>query len=261
LGWQVYKDEGSTCGELEICVTGYRFNCFLNNQGRSNYYNSCISLAIIGSNNCIHDHQGIRAAFFVLFLCCRRTKAVFTMALNVHKEIQRRDISVGRNIGNRILRMLDHMRPQANIRGPPTEAINEAPKPEAQVGKKGEFSKDPIKSNLQGATSTAESKPVNPPYRAFVAGQYGQSIGSGFSGGLSRLAPQMTHQSLPVVMGLWWQPVRKNMEFLREKDSSLQVRLPELGFKGSFPPAHGLAPGRSLLRADISAWMQKPHQM
>jgi hypothetical protein len=191
----------------------------------------------------------------------RRTKAVFSMALNVHKEIQRRDISVGRNIGNRILRMLDRMRPQANIRGPPTEAINEAPKPEAQVGKKGEFSKDPIKSNLQGATSTAESKPVNPPYRAFVAGQYGHSIGSGFSGGLSRLAPQMTHQSLPVVMGLWWQPVRKNMEFLRENDSSLQVRLPELGFKGSFPPAHGLAPGTSVLRADIAAWMQKPHQM
>lgn len=71
------------------------------------------------------------------------------MALNVHKEIQRRDISVGRNIGNRILRMLDRMRPQANIRGPPTEAINEAPKPEAQVGKKGEFSKDPIKSTYR----------------------------------------------------------------------------------------------------------------
>ncbi len=68
MGWQVYKDEHSTCGdELEICVAGYRFNCFLNNEGRSNCYNSCIFLAIIGSNNCIHDHQGTRAAFFFCF--------------------------------------------------------------------------------------------------------------------------------------------------------------------------------------------------
>jgi hypothetical protein len=82
------------------------------------------------------------------------------MALNVHKEIQRRDISVGKNIGNRILRMLDRMRPQANIRGPPTQITKEALKPEqVQEGSKigGECSKDPTKTSLNASTSTAKA--------------------------------------------------------------------------------------------------------
>ncbi len=187
------------------------------------------------------------------------------MALNVHKEIQRRDISVGKNIGNRILRMLDRMRPQANIRGPPTQITKEALKPEqVQEGSKsggGECSKDPTKTSLNASNSTAKSKPVNTLYRAGLGGQHGHSIGSGLSSGLSRLAPQTSRQSLPLVMGSWWQPVRKNMEFLGETVSSSQLRLLELWSKGSIASSHGLGLGRGIFRADIATWMQKPHHI
>ncbi|KAI4314512.1 hypothetical protein L6164_027414 [Bauhinia variegata] len=52
----------------------------------------------------------------------RRTRAVFDVALKVHRNIQERDIEVGRNLGNFILRWLDRMKPSAQIRGPPHEA-------------------------------------------------------------------------------------------------------------------------------------------
>ncbi|XP_059443170.1 uncharacterized protein LOC132175298 [Corylus avellana] len=49
----------------------------------------------------------------------RRTRAVFDVALKVHRTIQERDIEVGRNLGNWILRWLDRMKPSAHIRGSP----------------------------------------------------------------------------------------------------------------------------------------------
>ncbi|XP_020203082.1 uncharacterized protein LOC109788703 [Cajanus cajan] len=49
----------------------------------------------------------------------RRTRGVFNLALSVHQNIQERDIEVGRNFGNFILRWLDRMKPSAQIRGPP----------------------------------------------------------------------------------------------------------------------------------------------
>ncbi|KAJ7953415.1 envelope glycoprotein [Quillaja saponaria] len=49
----------------------------------------------------------------------RRTRSVFDVALRVHRNIQERDIEVGRNLGNWILRWLDRMKPSAQIRGPP----------------------------------------------------------------------------------------------------------------------------------------------
>ncbi|KAG2680326.1 hypothetical protein I3760_11G095200 [Carya illinoinensis] len=48
----------------------------------------------------------------------RRTRAVFNVAVKVHHNIQERDIEVGRNVGNWILRWLDQMKPSAQIRGP-----------------------------------------------------------------------------------------------------------------------------------------------
>ncbi|PIA58666.1 hypothetical protein AQUCO_00500541v1 [Aquilegia coerulea] len=55
----------------------------------------------------------------------RRTRAIFDMALSVHRNVQQRDLEVGRNLGNWILRWLDRMKPAAEIRGnqprkPPT---------------------------------------------------------------------------------------------------------------------------------------------
>ena len=56
-------------------------------------------------------------------MSCRRTRDVFNVAVSVHKNIQERDIEVGRNLGNAILRWLDRMKPSAQIRpnppGPP----------------------------------------------------------------------------------------------------------------------------------------------
>ncbi|XP_010518910.1 PREDICTED: uncharacterized protein LOC104798489 [Tarenaya hassleriana] len=49
----------------------------------------------------------------------RRTRQVFDVALKVHKNIQRRDIKVGRNMGNWIFRWLDRMKPEAEIHSPP----------------------------------------------------------------------------------------------------------------------------------------------
>ncbi|XP_039010945.1 uncharacterized protein LOC120139917 [Hibiscus syriacus] len=46
----------------------------------------------------------------------RRTRAVFDVALKAHQNIQQRDIEVGRSIGNWILRLLDKMKPSAQIR-------------------------------------------------------------------------------------------------------------------------------------------------
>ncbi|KAF3792947.1 hypothetical protein EJ110_NYTH02051 [Nymphaea thermarum] len=50
----------------------------------------------------------------------RRTRKVFDVALTVHRNIQQRDIEVGKNVGNWILRWLDRMKPSAQIRGDPT---------------------------------------------------------------------------------------------------------------------------------------------
>ncbi|TXG54263.1 hypothetical protein EZV62_019519 [Acer yangbiense] len=51
----------------------------------------------------------------------RRIRAVFDVALKVHQNIQQRDIEVGRNLGNWILRWLDRMKPSAQIRAPSLE--------------------------------------------------------------------------------------------------------------------------------------------
>ncbi|KAI3792301.1 hypothetical protein L2E82_06176 [Cichorium intybus] len=56
----------------------------------------------------------------------RKTRTVFDATLRVHREVQRRDIEVGRNLGNWILRWLDKMKPAAQIRaiGPIQYASN-----------------------------------------------------------------------------------------------------------------------------------------
>lgn len=46
----------------------------------------------------------------------RRIRSVFDVATRVHRNIQERDIEVGRNLGNWILRWLDRMKPSAQIR-------------------------------------------------------------------------------------------------------------------------------------------------
>lgn len=51
----------------------------------------------------------------------RRTRAAFDVALKVYRNIQERDIEVGRNLRNWILRCLDRIKPAAEIRGKPSQ--------------------------------------------------------------------------------------------------------------------------------------------
>ncbi|KAG2326698.1 hypothetical protein Bca4012_035635 [Brassica carinata] len=62
----------------------------------------------------------------------RRTHQVFDMALRVHKNIQQRDMEIGRNLGNWILKGLDRMKPSAQVLRPkqiePTSTAGKAAK-------------------------------------------------------------------------------------------------------------------------------------
>ncbi|KAL6985741.1 hypothetical protein U1Q18_019114 [Sarracenia purpurea var. burkii] len=59
------------------------------------------------------NHPKIRQFFH------ERNRTVFDVALKVHKNIQQKDIQVGRSLGNWILRCLNKMKPAAQIGGPP----------------------------------------------------------------------------------------------------------------------------------------------
>ncbi|KAE9607008.1 hypothetical protein Lal_00025974 [Lupinus albus] len=54
----------------------------------------------------------------------RRTRAIFDIAISVHRNIQERDVEVGRNVGNFVLQWLDRIKPSAQIRGPPSGSPN-----------------------------------------------------------------------------------------------------------------------------------------
>ncbi|EOY25176.1 Uncharacterized protein TCM_016576 [Theobroma cacao] len=64
--------------------------------------------------------QGMFATFLMGEMHLR-TRAAFDVALKVHQNIQQRDLEVGRNLGNWILRWLDKMKPSAQIRVPPQQ--------------------------------------------------------------------------------------------------------------------------------------------
>ncbi|XP_020579266.1 uncharacterized protein LOC110023944 [Phalaenopsis equestris] len=49
----------------------------------------------------------------------RRTRAIFEVAVTVHKNIQQRDLEAGRNLGSWLLRLFDRIKPSAQIRGSP----------------------------------------------------------------------------------------------------------------------------------------------
>ncbi|KAL5208199.1 hypothetical protein ABZP36_032634 [Zizania latifolia] len=72
----------------------------------------------------------------------RRTHDVFNVAVSVHKNIQQRDLEVGRNLGNTILRWLDRMKPSAQIRPHP---------PGLQNGSSEQFRHLPTTSKSTGA--------------------------------------------------------------------------------------------------------------
>ncbi|KAK7360888.1 hypothetical protein VNO77_02905 [Canavalia gladiata] len=58
-----------------------------------------------------HNHAKIRQFLY------RRTRAVFDVAIKVNQNIQKRDIKVGQNLGNFILRWFHRMKPSVPIQG------------------------------------------------------------------------------------------------------------------------------------------------
>ena len=64
-------------------------------------------------------------SFFIDFFHSQ-VRAAFDVALKFHRNIQERDIEVGRNVGNWILRWLDRLKPSAQICGPP-EKLSHGP--------------------------------------------------------------------------------------------------------------------------------------
>ncbi|BBN06358.1 hypothetical protein MPTK1_3g20450 [Marchantia polymorpha subsp. ruderalis] len=192
----------------------------------------------------------------------RRTRAVFTMALHMYQEIQRRDITVGRNVGNWLLRWLDRARPQANIRGDsgttchPGTGRPSAPPVQNKSTKASETKRLQI-----GARESAGSKsPVNSGlsnYKSHVRGRIGNTIRSRLT---DNFTPKM--RSLPaLVSGLWWQPVRRHsadLASLPNASNALSLspipRLPVVHVLQNRPCQRQ----RSVFREDIARLMRVP---
>lgn len=187
----------------------------------------------------------------------RRTKAVFTVALNVHKEVQRRDISVGRNIGNRILRFLDRLRPQANIRGAESE-IGASTSAQKKAAVRTNKTKSDAKQSNPSHSNKSDHQ--NPPYTAYLGGQFGNTLRSRFSNRFGRLTPKTRPPSLPVIaMGLWWQPVRRNMAVAASREAlSAQVwRTPPDFSRLPRTPLTQSGFARAVVREDIAAFIRR----
>ncbi|KAI3990033.1 hypothetical protein MKX01_013519 [Papaver californicum] len=88
----------------------------------------------------------------------QRTRAVFDMVVTVHKRVQERDLEVGRNLGNWILRWLDCMKPSAQIcaigpgRGPSSSSGN----PSKHVPKYGQL--QPPRNGETSSFGNSDSK-------------------------------------------------------------------------------------------------------
>ncbi|KAL3694985.1 hypothetical protein R1sor_008636 [Riccia sorocarpa] len=194
----------------------------------------------------------------------RRTRIVFNMALHVYKEIQHRDITVGRNIGNWMLRWLDRARPQANIRGNADQAYHPG-KGSAPARLEGKTTKSSGAKCLQsggGQDSVGSKRLISSglsDYTSHVRGRIGNTIRSRFA---ENIKPKM--RSLPALASaLWWQPVRRHYAELAGMSNSSNCRgsstkllpvqrLPVIHFLQSEPGQRQ----RSLFREDIARLMR-----
>lgn len=197
----------------------------------------------------------------------RRTRNVFDVALTVHKGIQERDLSVGRSLGNFILRFLDRMRPSAHIRGSPRTNCNpEEGKflsgcaesvQERSVTKYSSGTKTSVGQQSETGLGSVHDRPfVSYPNLGLNLGQtirnrISVSFGRTKSG-FGRLNPvSETRISLGLASRFGGQPVREKQEFSLRSASSGALVLP--GFaqehsKFSFPK-------HSIFRKDITQWL------
>eukprot|EP00249_Psilotum_nudum_P012900 c24034_g1_i1 orf=216-944(+) len=197
----------------------------------------------------------------------RRTRNVFDIALSFHEKVQKQDVLAGRSLGNYILRLLDRMRPAANITGS-TGSKNEAdhqgkfPLPHLDADSKQAYREHVSRTDLgskpsegmkgTGRGSSITSQPIN-------CSLFGLTIGRKITGGICGIKPGLKVRSLPeLAFRLWWQPIRQNMEALHSKSMSSEIYLP-LSLK--IPPGHYHLKEfchmpRMIIREDIARWMR-----
>lgn len=150
----------------------------------------------------------------------RKTRSVFDVALKVHREVQQRDIEVGRNLGNWILRWLDKMKPGAQIRaGKPTKPDNNKV--------------NPTKEQL---TDTCNQKPPQSHETTYIKNRDQEPPGRRhFS------SRQYCHVAYPNV-AMMMRPVGINTQY--RQFNSFELRNTRLGFDG-------------VIRNDIVWWMMQ----
>lgn len=183
----------------------------------------------------------------------RRTRNIFDIALSVHRNIQNRDIEMGRSIGNRILQWLDRIKPSANIRGAssklPAHETRSSTKAVAARPCTGVSSVDNKKASTDkqaGRNLSIVSMPVSMTDNGCFA-----SVSKDRYNGRLGLSSRVGIRSLPLTtLCMWWQPVRQNIIAIgpyRAVSFSAPVT-PELNLKGI---------ARAVIREDIAVWMKQ----
>ncbi|XVF52023.1 hypothetical protein PTKIN_Ptkin04bG0232100 [Pterospermum kingtungense] len=152
----------------------------------------------------------------------RRTRAVFDVALKVHWNIQQRDLEVGRNLGNWILRWLDKMKPSAQIRAPTHQ------KPHHEAGN--------AKTNIPKQTNSSSLKTP----RSIQTPRNGEADRHLFSS-----STYFWSKSFPTVAMMMRPP--------RASGNMTQYR--HLSINGSDMLRLNLARGEGIIRKDILQWM------
>ncbi|KAJ7543401.1 hypothetical protein O6H91_09G036500 [Diphasiastrum complanatum] len=172
----------------------------------------------------------------VLDFTQRRTRNVFDIALKVHREIQMRDLSAGRSLGNWILRMLHRIRPSADIRGSVTDKKNSGSGCSAKhihYSEKAEKSKEPTKdTNLSNGRLECVHTFLNSSQSSLMTwenqGDFQSRTGSS---GKPKLLSEST-SSLPVMaLQIYTTSIEKNRKFLFLSNSStpaIVCRLPSI---------------------------------
>ncbi|GLJ12296.1 hypothetical protein SUGI_0188220 [Cryptomeria japonica] len=176
----------------------------------------------------------------------RRTRNIFDVALTVHRKVQERDIEVGRNFGNWILRFLDRIKPSANIRGDPpctSKTVVAKVKPSTGINSTSarQLSGDREAGRSLFVTSKQVSRIENGHFTSLS--KYREKEGFHLCSGLGISSlPKMTHH-------LFWQPVRQNLRTLGSCiDGPFYASLTSRSYSKQF--------SRGVIREDIAAWMQ-----
>ncbi|KAK6934960.1 hypothetical protein RJ641_035115 [Dillenia turbinata] len=151
----------------------------------------------------------------------RRTRMAFDVALTVLRNIQQRDLEVGRNFGTQILRILDRMKPSAQISGPPS------------------------KSPSDGRSNTNLTKQVTKPYQKTHGSIQGTGSKGVDKGSYRKLFTSAWQKPFPTITMMLRRPAGMNSQYRPLSICSPEIprfNYPRSGFEG-------------VIRKDIMEWM------